>query len=107
MGNELATAAMAREAKEEADIIVDPSQLKFVHLSHRLNRNEVNQERLDIFYELNVWQGEINNNEPDKAADLSWFELSDLPSNIIPFIKNVLSDVQSGISYSEYLSEPE
>ena len=105
-GDELATHAMVREAEEEAGISVNADKLKFVHLSHRLAREQVGQERLDIFYELWDWQGEIKNMEPNKCAELSWFPIDKLPDNIIPFVGLVIRDVKNNISYSEYVSEP-
>ncbi len=105
-GKELGTAAMVREAKEEAGIVIDPDKLKFVHVAHRLGLDEVDQERIDLFYELDEWEGEIVNAEPEKCDDLSWFDIDNLPENILPFVKRVLTDISAGVTYSEYLTEP-
>jgi len=105
-GDELATEGMAREAKEEAGIEVDPKALKFVHVVHRLNRNETGQERVDLFFEAREWQGEVHNTEPKKCDDLSWYPLDNLPENMLPLVKLVLSDIARGIPYSEYTEEP-
>jgi 8-oxo-dGTP diphosphatase len=105
-GNELATEATAREAKEEAGITVDPQNLKLVHVAHRLTRNQVGQERLDLFFEASEWTGDVSNAEPDKCDDLSWHPLNDLPRNMLPLIRYVLRDVAKGIGYSEYADEP-
>jgi 8-oxo-dGTP diphosphatase len=98
-GDELGTTAMVREAKEEA-------KLRFVHVAHRLSRNQVGQERIDLFYELREWQGQIINAEPQKCDDLSWFDMNDLPKNMLPFVRRVLTDIAQGVNYSEYLVEP-
>jgi 8-oxo-dGTP diphosphatase len=105
-GNELATTGMAREAKEEAGITIDATKLKLVHTAHRLGRNQIGQERIDLFYELNEWQGQITNAEPDKCDDLSWFNIDTLPKNILPFIGRVLRDVTNDVRHSEYSTEP-
>lgn len=105
-GDELATAAMAREAKEEAGITIDPNNLKFVHASHRLSRNELGQERVDLFFEATKWDGEITNAEPHKCDDLSWFPLNALPEPLIPFVRLVLTDISNGVTFSEYTTEP-
>lgn len=105
-GDELGTIAMAREAKEEAGIDVDPAKLKFVHAAHRLSRSQIGQERIDLFYELREWKEQIVNAEPEKCDDLSWFDINNLPDNMLPFIRRVLTDIVAGISYSEYLTEP-
>jgi 8-oxo-dGTP diphosphatase len=105
-GDELAREAMVREANEEAGITVEPDDLKFVHLAHRLTRDNPGQERVDIFFETRRWQGEPRIMEPDKSDDLRWFSLNDLPAEIIPFIQLVIADIGKGVSYSEYVAEP-
>ncbi len=105
-GDELATSGIAREAQEEAGIAVNPKDLKLVHTCHRLSRNEIGQERIDLFFEADTWQGEITNAEPAKCDDLSWFPIDDLPASMLPLIKNVIADVRQGIAFSEYTEEP-
>lgn len=105
-GDELATSALIREAKEEANISLNLADLQLVHTAHRLNRDEMQQERIDLFFEATSWTGEITNMEPEKCDDLSWFDITHLPKNTIPFIANVLQDVQAGVVYSEYETEP-
>lgn len=105
-GDELGTEAMVREAREEAGVDIDPSKLKFVHLVHLLTRNDPGQERVDIFYEATEWQGDIVIGEPDKCDDLSWFNINELPENILPKVGLVLSDISKGVQYSEYETEP-
>lgn len=105
-GGELASTAMAREAREEAGIKINPKKLKMVHLAHRLSRAQPGQERIDIFYELSEWKGQIRNLEPEKCDDLSWFPIDKLPVNIIPFVSLVLANVKNHKNYSEYTEEP-
>lgn len=105
-GDELATHAMAREAKEEASIDIDPKILKLVHTSHRLTRDDPGQERLDLFFEAHAWQGEIKIGEPLKCDDLSWFSIDNLPDNMLPHVKIVLKNIESGLNYSEFTEEP-
>lgn len=105
-GDELGTEAIAREAKEEAGIDVDPANLRFVHVAHRLTRDTPGQERLDLFYELREWGGEIRNAEPQKCDDLSWFDIDNLPTDMLPLVRRVLTSITQGSSYSEYVTEP-
>lgn len=105
-GDELAREALAREAKEEANIEINPSDLRLVHTAHRLSRGESDQERVDLFFEADKWQGEVKNMEPNKCDDLSWFPVEQLPSETMPFIRLVLENIFQEEPYSEYLTEP-
>ena len=105
-GDELATAGIAREAKEEAGITVHPKDLRLVHTCHRLTRNQPGEERVDLFFEADAWQGEITVAEPEKCSDLSWFRLDQLPEQMVPLVRSVLRDIGCGVHYSEYETEP-
>ena len=105
-GNELAIDGMIREAKEEAGIILKKEDLKFIHVSHRLNRNEPGQERIDLFFEAWQWQGEVTNMEPGKCDEVKWYPINNLPINILPLIRNVAHDILNDVNYSEYKIEP-
>jgi 8-oxo-dGTP diphosphatase len=104
-GGELAKAAMRREAKEEANINIKGSDLRFVHVTHRLNGSP-DQERIDLFFECWHWKGEINNNEPEKCDELKWFSINKLPDNLIPHVRMVLEKTLQNNHYLEYSVEP-
>jgi 8-oxo-dGTP diphosphatase len=105
-GDELATSGIVREAKEEAGVTVDAKDVKLVHVCHRLTRNQVGQERLDLFFVADKYQGEVANAEPEKCDDLSWFLADKLPDNMLPLVRNVINDIVNGVGYSEYEEEP-
>lgn len=98
-GNETFIQAMVREAKEEAGIDIKPEDLEVVHVMHRKVGNE---ERIDFFIRANKWEGDPKIMEPHKCDDLSWFELDNLPKNIIPYVKQAIKNIKSKIFYSEY-----
>lgn len=98
-GQEKVTTATTREAKEEAGVSLKPEDLKVVHVMHRLSEGE---ERIDFFLEVHSWEGEVSNCEPDKCDDLSWFELSELPSNMVPYVRSAIENWQSQIYFSEF-----
>lgn len=106
-GDELASEAMIREAKEETGITLVKDDLELVHFAHRLSRGEVAQERVDLFFQATTWQGTPSNTEPNKCDDVSWFSVDSPPDNMLPFVRRVIHDVNQGISYSEYEVEPE
>lgn len=96
---EYAIEAAIREAKEETDIDIQSENIK---LAHALYRRCMDHARADYFFEVQKWEGEIQNPEPDKCDGLHWFALSALPENIIPYIKSALTHYASGHVYSEF-----
>ncbi len=100
-GDETLKQTMAREAKEEIDITLNLEDLELIHVMHR-SKKESDWERIDFFMTAGKWTGEIKNAEPDKCGDLDWFSLKELPDEIIPYIKEVLLNIEKRIIYSEY-----
>lgn len=103
-GNEPLSQSLIREAKEEVNIDCKEEDLSVCHVMHRLHHmpNNLSFEQIDIFFQINNYEGVIKNNEPDKCDDLRFFPLTDLPHNVSPFIKKALHCVQNGQFYSEF-----
>ena len=98
-GNEPVTQAMTREASEEAGINVASKDLKMVHAMHR---NAPYAEYLDFFFVADRWQGEPKIMETDKCDDLSWFDLDNLPDNVLEYVKQAIDSYRDNIPFSEY-----
>lgn len=96
------TQCIIREAKEEAGITLKPEDLDVVHVMHRNSGLAENNERIDIFFKASDWEGKIQNKEPHKCEDLSWFSLQDLPANIIPYIKKSIENILDKKYYCEH-----
>lgn len=96
------TQCMIREAAEEADIILTPIDLQVAHVMHRNTPDVKSNERIDVFFVAKQWTGDIINKEPHKCDDLSWFDLDNLPENIIPYIKQAIDCIKNKILYSEH-----
>lgn len=94
---EPASVAMIREAEEELGIRLDPSHLKAVHIMHR----QSNRLNIDIFFTCTQWEGEIQNKEPNKCGDLSFFPLDALPENTVGYNRQVLQGLSQGTFFSE------
>jgi len=68
---EAATQGMAREAREETAILIEPSDLTLVHVMH----HHTNSGRVALFFEATDWIGEVVNCEPAKCAGWTWHSL--------------------------------
>lgn len=97
-GNETYYDAMIREAKEEAGITIKLEDLKAVQVMHRKKEDE----RIDFFFICNRWSGEVVNMEPNKCDKLRWFDLDNLPVNIIPYIKAGIKNYLNKVEFSHY-----
>lgn len=88
-------AAMIREAKEEIGIDIFREDMKIVHIYHNF-RNDM----LKFVFSVNKYEGNLINNEPEKCKELKWFEIENLPQNIIPKIRKEILKVENGAFYS-------
>jgi 8-oxo-dGTP diphosphatase len=99
--NETFTDALIREAREESGLEILPEKVKTVHIMHRKSDFDGSQ-RVDVFHMVEDFEVEPQNMEPDKCDDLSWFEIDDLPENIIPYIRSAIDHIKKGSFYSEH-----
>lgn len=99
--NETLEKALIRESKEEIDI--ELLHLKLVHVMHRKEYSEGGYECLDFYFMSDKYKGRIKNNEPNKCSELKWYcPRFDLFDDIIPYVKNVLTNIECGTYYSEF-----
>jgi len=96
---ESAKQATIRECKEEIGIDVNINDLKFIHMSHHFS--ESGRTYYHIYFIVNSYTGIPTIMEPDKATDLKWFNLSDLPDNMVPCRKIALEAWCHGENYTE------
>jgi ADP-ribose pyrophosphatase YjhB (NUDIX family) len=97
--NESASQACIREAKEEANIDILAEDIKPAHIAQRIS--SVDRVYFDIYFLLENYTKNINNLEPEKCGGLEWFEIKKLPNNILPYVRDVLTNYFNGIFYSE------
>jgi 8-oxo-dGTP diphosphatase len=53
-------------------------------------------ERVDYFFTATSWRGTPRIVEPEKTADLRWFNLDALPSPVVPHELRVLASIRTG-----------
>lgn len=92
-------AAMAREAKEEAGLSLDPEKMRVIHVMHRI---DLDREYVDFFITA-VFDGEPRNLEPDKCEGLEWFDIEHIPKEAIPYVKIAIDNIRVAEPYSEYI----
>ncbi|MEC0227159.1 NUDIX hydrolase [Paenibacillus alba] len=93
-GNEEVVSAAIREAREEAGVVIQPTEIEVIGVMHRKNTSS---EWVDFFLIAHRWQGEIRNEEPDKCEQLKWFPVNELPSEMIPYIRAALEKESRGV----------
>ena len=87
--------AARREALEEVgvtDVVLTP----LTAMQRTNNTGLAIDERVDYFFACTSWSGEPRILEPEKAADLRWFPLDDLPDPVVPHELAVLTALRDG-----------
>ncbi len=98
--NETATQTVIREAKEELGINVETKDVVFAHLVHNLAGEN---KRMDLYFFVKDFQGEIRNLEPTKCSNMMFFDKDNLPpvEKIAPTTVQALQNIWQTVFYSE------
>ncbi len=97
---ELPSQALIREAKEEIGIEVRPEDIEFVHVSYRPVHDNTD-DRVDFFFRVRTWSGEVTNMEPRKCDDLKWVSPDQLPENMTLHIRRAIQAMAKGVFFEE------
>ena len=97
-GNEPVRQAAVREAREEIGVRIDPEDIRFAGVFHRLEGDE----RVDFFVHVQSWNGEPVNAEPEKCDELRWADINELPDKTIPYIRQAIKNFQTGVPFEEF-----
>lgn len=98
-GNESVIRAMQREAMEEAGIKIKEEDLEIVHVMHRKSKD---RESIDYFLTCKGYEGKIAIMEKDKCDELEFYDLDNLPINVISYIRTGIEYYQNNIPFSVY-----
>ncbi|MFN0213508.1 MAG: NUDIX domain-containing protein [Saprospiraceae bacterium] len=99
--HEFAREALAREAKEEASIHVEPEDLTLVHTLHR-HKLKKNETLLVLYFKASNFSGEPESMETKKFKDVAWFSPQELPEEVSAPTRHVLKCIKNGEIYSEF-----
>ena len=88
--------AMVREAKEELLIDIKEEDLKIVHILHNYTGDRIN-----FILTANTFEGVPSIGEPEQCEKLEWFDINNLPENIMEKIKKSIEEINSNIFYSK------
>jgi 8-oxo-dGTP diphosphatase len=100
-GNEPMKVATCREAKEELGIDICPKDLRYVCCLHIAPHFRTTEEVLMFCFKAIKWKGRIQNAEPDRCDDITFFDLKKLPHNILEGSHQCLKNYQTQEAFSE------
>ncbi len=95
------TAAAVREAKEELGATVLADRLQFAVLLHKCDKR-CNLIYYNAYFVCTEFDCEPKICEPEKCSELKWFDLDNLPDDLIDDRKCALTAYLNGEHYIEY-----
>ena len=83
--------AARREAREEAGVIVDETNLKLFHTY--FNNDRPTHPWLGLMFRAEQWEGEPALLEPQKCDHAGWFPIDALPEKLLPYVRDGLAQL--------------
>ena len=97
---EPARTCVAREAMEEAKLVVAEEDLVLVHTVHLLDHEDA-VPRVQLFFRPSRWQGEPHVLEPDKCLRWAWWPVDRLPEPTVAYTRAAIEGIRAGRLYTE------
>lgn len=91
--------ALIREAKEEIGIEIKQEDVEFVTFIHK---NTDNLPYYNGYFKVTKYDGEVKIGEPEKCEEIKWFNINNLPENIIDDRRQAIINYKNNTKYSEY-----
>lgn len=98
-GNESVIKAMQREGLEEAGIKIKEEDLEIVHVMHR---KAPDRESIDYFFTCKAYEGNITIMEKNKCDELKFYDLDNLPNNVILYVRKGIESYLKNEPFSIY-----
>lgn len=96
------TTAVCREILEEIGLRVSPEDVKAAYFCHHKGEGQNGKVYYDGYFKVEKYNGEPKIMEPDKASDLKWWKLKELPEDMIKSRRADLERIFQGEFYGEY-----
>lgn len=94
--------AMLREAKEEANIVVKSMKLGTVMFRKGIDGRD---DYMDFFFIIDDYEGDIINKEPQKCGELKFFNITNMPNNVLNYVSKAVDNTLKGIPYDNFIFE--
>lgn len=96
--NESLLNGVIREVKEEINVILNKNNVEFVCMI----RDGKNCDYINTYFKYQNHNIKFQNLEPEKCSELKWFDIDNLPDNIIPNDKRAIVNMNKKIYLDEY-----
>jgi len=83
-----------REAKEEVDLDIKKEDVRIIGVTNDKHQDE-NKHYTTIHMVANKYEGEVKLMEPNKYAEWKWFDLDDLPKQLLESNRIFFSDKEN------------
>ncbi|WP_329020590.1 NUDIX hydrolase [Streptomyces sp. NBC_01601] len=97
---EEAVSCLVREAREEAGLVIEPSDVELVHLVHLVDSPSA-RPRIGLVFRARAWSGTPTVLEPDRCVEWRFWNPKDLPAAVVPYTRQAIDAVLAGGLYSQ------
>ncbi|MFH1832026.1 MAG: NUDIX domain-containing protein [bacterium] len=91
--------AAVRLGKEILNVKIKTEDISMVHVLYFKGYDGLEHAAFTV--NVNAWEGEFCNQEPDKHEDVIWFPVAQIPEKTLPRHKIILKDIDNNIFYGE------
>lgn len=98
--NETAEDAVIRESREETGITVNRDAVRFALISHKAGLDGA-KTYFDLYFFIGKYEGTPQIREPDKCSEMRWWDVDELPCDMIEERKEELLMALRGEHYTE------